>query len=400
MINLFVFFSVLSIGTKLGTLARILRDIMTYLDERPANLKDAEPEVELRLLVHASHAGGIIGRGGQRIKDLRDQTKAGIKVYTTCCPDSTERVIAISGALTTVIVAIISILDVILSTPVKGVIKLYDPFNFNTLAASEYGGFGDTTTTSFLSNTPTGPKGGNATVSADRPRGPTGHSTAGASQRSRTSSFSESAAIPGWQMAAAAAAGWASSRASTVVGAIPPPPPAHQVFPTWPHPAAAAIPPTVRPSAVSFWSDVFPEPTTATPPRMMYPSWGTGHHASLPPLYPSLHHVSSSADPENFVKNDDGTVSATLTVPNSIAGAIIGKGGSRIRLVRRDSGADISIDGGSGPGSDRKVSIKGSQEQVRMAYSMLQQRLVIFYVLINLFFFFVMFVMSNSFLPH
>jgi poly(rC)-binding protein 2/3/4 len=75
----------------------------------------------------------------------------------------------------------------------------------------------------------------------------------------------------------------------------------------------------------------------------------------------------------NLVENQDGSASATLTVPNNVAGAIIGKGGNRIRVVRRDSGADISIDNGTGPGTDRTVLIKGTQDQVRMAYSMLQR---------------------------
>lgn len=34
--------------------------------------KQTDHEVEMRLLVHTSHAGGIIGRGGQRIRELRD----------------------------------------------------------------------------------------------------------------------------------------------------------------------------------------------------------------------------------------------------------------------------------------------------------------------------------------
>ena len=57
-----------------------------------------------------------------------------------------------------------------------------------------------------------------------------------------------------------------------------------------------------------------------------------------------------------------------------VAGAIIGKGGSRIRLVRKESGAEISIENGSASGSDRKISLKGSPYQVRVAYSLLQQR--------------------------
>lgn len=31
----------------------------------------------MRILVHTSHAGGIIGRGGQRIRELRDVSSGG-----------------------------------------------------------------------------------------------------------------------------------------------------------------------------------------------------------------------------------------------------------------------------------------------------------------------------------
>lgn len=35
---------------------------------------------ELRVLVHESHAGAIIGRGGSRIKELREKSGAQLKV--------------------------------------------------------------------------------------------------------------------------------------------------------------------------------------------------------------------------------------------------------------------------------------------------------------------------------
>lgn len=57
-----------------------------------------------------------------------------------------------------------------------------------------------------------------------------------------------------------------------------------------------------------------------------------------------------------------------------MAGAIIGKGGNRIRTVRRDSGAEIAIDNSNGQSRDRIITIKGTQPQVRMAYTMLQRR--------------------------
>ena len=60
-----------------------------------------------------------------------------------------------------------------------------------------------------------------------------------------------------------------------------------------------------------------------------------------------------------------------------MAGAIIGKGGNRIRLVRRDSGAEIAIDSAVGPGNDRVITVKGSTHQVRMACSMIHKRLAL-----------------------
>lgn len=35
---------------------------------------------EMKVLVHESHAGAVIGRGGSRIKELREKTGAQLKV--------------------------------------------------------------------------------------------------------------------------------------------------------------------------------------------------------------------------------------------------------------------------------------------------------------------------------
>jgi len=43
-------------------------------------------------LVHQSHAGAIIGRGGSKIKELREQTQCRFKVFQECCPMSSDRV--------------------------------------------------------------------------------------------------------------------------------------------------------------------------------------------------------------------------------------------------------------------------------------------------------------------
>ena len=68
----------------------------------------------------------------------------------------------------------------------------------------------------------------------------------------------------------------------------------------------------------------------------------------------------------------DGSAAASLTVPNNVAGAIIGKGGNRIRNVRRDSGAEVTIDN-TEAGGDRTILIRGGHPQVQAALSMLQR---------------------------
>lgn len=57
-----------------------------------------------------------------------------------------------------------------------------------------------------------------------------------------------------------------------------------------------------------------------------------------------------------------------------LAGAIIGKGGSRIRKIRQESGAGITIDGPLPGANDRIITITGQPQQIQMAQYLLQQR--------------------------
>lgn len=57
-----------------------------------------------------------------------------------------------------------------------------------------------------------------------------------------------------------------------------------------------------------------------------------------------------------------------------LAGAIIGQGGARIRKIRSESGAGITIEEPL-PGSiDRIITITGQPSQIKMAQYLLQQR--------------------------
>lgn len=57
-----------------------------------------------------------------------------------------------------------------------------------------------------------------------------------------------------------------------------------------------------------------------------------------------------------------------------LAGAIIGKGGSRIRQIRQESGAGITIDEALAGSSDRIITITGAPEQIQNAQYLLQMR--------------------------
>ena len=56
-----------------------------------------------------------------------------------------------------------------------------------------------------------------------------------------------------------------------------------------------------------------------------------------------------------------------------LAGAIIGKGGNRIRKVRMESGAEITIDEPLPGSTDRIITISGLSNQIQMAQYLLQQ---------------------------
>lgn len=81
--------------------------------------------VDLRLLVHQSQAGCIIGRGGYKIKELREVRfchaslkfqQSGLqtlKVYQMLCPNSTDRVIQLVGDVDKVIDCLQSIAELL-----------------------------------------------------------------------------------------------------------------------------------------------------------------------------------------------------------------------------------------------------------------------------------------------
>jgi len=133
---------ILTITAELGTALEVLVDVVPRLDDYKDHV-DLNFDCEVRILVHQSQVGSIIGRAGGKIKELRDITGTNIRVYSQCCPMSTDRVIQITGKPDLVCDTIQQVLEIATSAGIKGGVQPYDPYNFDDFAAPEYGGFGD-----------------------------------------------------------------------------------------------------------------------------------------------------------------------------------------------------------------------------------------------------------------
>lgn len=82
--------------------------------------------------------------------------------------------------------------------------------------------------------------------------------------------------------------------------------------------------------------------------------------------------------------DNEGKTSTQVTIPKDLAGAIIGKGGFRIRRIRTKSNAFIQIDEALPGSNDRIITITGTPKQIQAAQYMLQQRFVFFSLILFL----------------
>ncbi|XP_070766048.1 poly(rC)-binding protein 4-like isoform X1 [Enoplosus armatus] len=87
----------------------------------------SKPPVTLRLVIPASQCGSLIGKGGAKIKEIRESTGAQIQVAGDLLPNSTERGVTISGNQDSVIQCVKLICTVILESPPKGATIPYRP---------------------------------------------------------------------------------------------------------------------------------------------------------------------------------------------------------------------------------------------------------------------------------
>uniref|UniRef100_A0A3P8QCF2 Heterogeneous nuclear ribonucleoprotein K n=1 Tax=Astatotilapia calliptera TaxID=8154 RepID=A0A3P8QCF2_ASTCA len=129
---------ILSISADIETVGEILLKIIPTLEEYQ-QYNGMDFDCELRLLIHQSLAGSIIGVKGAKIKELRENTKTSIKLFQECCPQSTDRVVLVGGKTERVVECIKTMLELISEAPIKGRTQPYDPNFYDE--TYEYGGF-------------------------------------------------------------------------------------------------------------------------------------------------------------------------------------------------------------------------------------------------------------------
>lgn len=130
-------------GDELDGVVNCVQEIGEKLQQdinQIANLKNEE-FTEVRMLIHKSICGAIIGKGGETIKVLREDTGTAIRMNGDCCPNSTDRVCQIAGEPGNVGAAMESILNTLENSEIRGDEQWYNVNDYNPEFINRYGGF-------------------------------------------------------------------------------------------------------------------------------------------------------------------------------------------------------------------------------------------------------------------
>ncbi|XP_030605552.1 poly(rC)-binding protein 3-like isoform X1 [Archocentrus centrarchus] len=252
-------------------------DIINSMSNSPAT---SNPPVTLRLVVPASQCGSLIGKGGSKIKEMRESTGAQVQVAGDMLPNSTERAVTISGAPEAIIQCVKQICVVLLESPPKGATIPYRPKPASTPVIFSGG-----------------------QVRAD----PLGASTANLSLLLQ-----------------------------------------HQPLPAYTIQGQYAIP---HPDQLSKLHQLAMQQTPFTP------------LGQTTPAFPA-----AGLDASNQASTHE------LTIPNDLIGCIIGRQGTKINEIRQMSGAQIKIANAMEGSSERQITITGTPANISLAQYLINAR--------------------------
>ncbi|KAL3288774.1 hypothetical protein HHI36_003208, partial [Cryptolaemus montrouzieri] len=320
----------LTLCSDLDTICNIIGDVVPNLEEHSGS---NSVELDLRMMIHQSQAGCVIGKGGYKIKEIREKTGARVKIFSNTAPQSTDRVIQIQGDPDKCIDTIREVITLIKGSPIKGIVNPYDPHNYDDFYAEEYGGWGGNQSggndrRGGGGNFGGGNRGGGGGNRNDMRSGGPSRMSNNRGPPPRGGGFNDRSSSGGRNsFGGGGGGGFGGGRQSMNGGG------------------------NFRSSDV--WESPLSAPISRPPP-------GGGMLGQA-----SLHNGGGLGGGS---KN-----STQVTIPKDLAGAIIGKGGGRIRKIRQDSGAGITIDEPLSGSNDRIITISGSPNQIQMAQYLLQQ---------------------------
>ncbi|KAG1949270.1 heterogeneous nuclear ribonucleoprotein K isoform X4 [Pimephales promelas] len=336
---------ILSVSADIPTVAEILLKIIPTLEEYQHH-KGVDFDCELRLLIHQSLAGSIIGVKGAKIKELRESTQTTIKLFQECCPQSTDRVVLVGGKAERVVQCIRTMLELIVEAPIKGRAQQYDPNFYDE--TYDYGGF--------------------STVYEERGRRPMGgfSSRGGRGSGGGFDRMPPSGGRGGHHMQSRRDYDDISPRRG------PPPPQRGGRGGGRPPRNMPMGPPHHRrgDDQYSYSSQRgHMEERRHGERRGRNDRYG----GSMNDGYDNNSSWDSSYQSGGRSSYSEGPVITTqVTIPKDLAGSIIGKGGQRIKQIRHESGASIKIDEPLQGSEDRIITITGTQDQIQNAQYLLQ----------------------------
>ncbi|XP_058457526.1 heterogeneous nuclear ribonucleoprotein K-like isoform X3 [Malaya genurostris] len=320
------------------TATNVVKDVMKHLD------KAGDNEYELRVLVHQSLAGCVIGRGGTKIKELKDEIGCRLKIFSNIAPQSTDRIAQVVGSEEQCLRALNEIIALIKGTPIKGPVHNYDPHNYDDVYADEYGGYG----------AGGGGGGGNGGFRNGRGAGDGGSGGGRFDQRDR---FDD-------RRGGGRGYDRGNDRGGNRGGGM-----------------------TRDREFINPWAP------NVNDNQMGGGNFGGGGGSRNGLGLSNLGGMNFGGSGGNITSlgslgnlsngnmggfggnngNMDNKSSTQVTIPKDLAGAIIGKGGGRIRRIRNESNAFIQIDEALPGSSDRIITITGTPKEIQAAQYMLQQ---------------------------
>uniref|UniRef100_A0A8C7DTR1 Heterogeneous nuclear ribonucleoprotein K n=1 Tax=Oncorhynchus kisutch TaxID=8019 RepID=A0A8C7DTR1_ONCKI len=334
---------ILSVSADIETIGEILLKIIPTLEEYQ-HYNGIDFDCELRLLIHQSLAGGIIGVKGTKIKELRENTQTTIKLFQECCPHSTDRVVLVGGKPDRVVDCIKVILELVSEAPIKGRAQPYDPNFYDE--TYDYGGF-----TMMFEERGRRPMGGFPV----RGRGGFERMPPGRGGRPMPPSRRdyEDLSPRRGPPPPLPTRGRGGSRARNLPLPLPPPPRGGGD----------------RFSHQSYHGNMDDRPNHGV--MYCYPSFSSLHifkdnTSSWEPF--------QSGGRGSYSDIGGPVITTQVTIPKDLAGSIIGKGGQRIKQIRHESGASIKIDEPLEGSEDRIITINGTQDQIQNAQYLLQNR--------------------------